>query len=181
MIDSYEMAICMKRKTIFIIGFGVIFIILFIVSHAVLSKVILHYQKMPATETAEAYQIISDYKQQVIDFYQTQGRCPVMADKSQIVPEVKAYTYVSTIRLLADPQSNSCFIVAVMRTDTPSVGVKGELLTIAYQADQSNQGAEGNWLCYTSITHIYTLEACRNRPLPMSFQRALADYERNKK
>lgn len=169
------MANVMKKRTSFIIGFWVILIILFMVGHKILSKVILYYQQMPAIETKEAYQLISHYKRAVASFYQKTGRCPTMAEKKQIIPQEQAYNYVKFIRLLADEEKKTCFISAVMREDTPSRDVKNQLVTIAYKADQHAD----NWSCYTSINNIYTIEACRNRPLPSSFRKALADYERN--
>lgn len=171
------MANILKKRISFIIGFWVILIILFLIGHKILSKVILHYQQMPSIETKEAYQLISHYKHSLESYYVKMGRCPSMAEKNQLIPQMSAHQYVKFIRLLADEQTKTCFIAAVMRDDTPSRDVKNQLVTIAYRADQPIN----KWSCYTSVNNIYTIKACRDRPLPNSFLRALADYERNMK
>lgn len=165
-----------KKRTVFIIGFWVIFVVLFIVSHKLLSNIIIHYQQSPAQETTEAYQLIKQYQQPIIEFYKQHQRCPSMADKKQLMPEVEAYHYVKTIRLLADPANHSCFITAVMRGDTPSEDVKNGLITLAYDVSQM---PINDWACYTNITNIYTVAACRNKPLPENFQRVHREYIRS--
>lgn len=165
-----------KKRTVFIIAFWVIFVVLFIVSHKVLSKIIIHYQKSPAEETTQAYQLIKQYQQPVIEFYKQYQRCPTMADKKQLIATAEAYHYVKTIRLLADPTTNSCFITAVMRSDTPSKDVKNGLITIVYDVSQM---PTNDWPCYTNITNIYTVATCRNKPLPENFQRAHSEYIRS--
>lgn len=172
------MAKLIKKRTVIIIGFWVIFIVAFIVSHKVLSDIIIHYQKRPAAETKEAYQLITHYQSVVAKFYQENGRCPLMSDKKQIIPNVEAYHYVKTIRLLADQVNNTCFIMAVMRDDTPNKDVKNGLITIAYD---TRQPLQEDWPCYTDITNIYTIEACRNNPLPQNLQRVLSEYTKSLK
>lgn len=165
----------MNRKTVTIISFWIIFIGLFILGHKILSNIIIHYQQMPATETKQAYQLISQYKQSVINFYQQMGRCPDMADKKQIIPTVEAYTYVKIIRFLGDPESKTCFISAQMREDTPSKDVKNQFITLAYKVDQP---PTNNWICYTNIKNINTIKYCRGHALPNNFLKALANYKR---
>ena len=85
----------MKKKLLYLMSCWIIFIGLFMLAHSILSKIIMYYQRMPAIETAQAYQLISRYKQSVINFYQETGRCPTMKDKKQIIPKIEAYTYTS--------------------------------------------------------------------------------------
>lgn len=157
----------------FVIGFWVIFALLFIVSHKFLASIILDYQRRPAVETEEAYQLMRQYQQSVLTFYKQYHRCPVMTDKSLIIQKVEAYHYVKTIRFLEDPAIKMCFINAVMRKDTPSKVVKGGLLIIAYDTNKPND----NWHCYTNIESKYTVSPCRDRPLPQSFLHIVQQYE----
>lgn len=165
-----------KKRTAFIIGFWIIFVMLFIVSHKILSDIILHYQKRPALETQQAYQLVKQYQQPLISFYKKYKRCPTMADKQQLIPQMEVHEYIKTIRFLADEHSNTCFITAVMRNDTPSKDVKNGLIAIAYDV---NQMPQQEWPCYTNITNIYTVETCRNNPLPENLQRVLTEYTRS--
>lgn len=166
----------MKKKLLYLMSCWIIFIGLFMLAHSILSKIIMYYQRMPAIETAQAYQLISRYKQSVINFYQETGRCPTMKDKKQIIPKIEAYTYVKVVRFLADQQNKICFISVEMRDDTPSRDVKNQTLAIAYKTDQPQAN---NWICYTSINSIYTIKECRGNSLPDSFLKALAMYKRN--
>lgn len=161
-----------KRKK-FIIGFWVLFVLLFIVSHKFLAGIIVGYQQRPADETKEAYELITQYRLPVIAFYEQYKRCPQMADKRVIIPNVTAYHYVKTIRFLEDPISSTCFITAVMRDDTPSESVKGRLITIAY--DKNKQPA--TWSCFTNINNKYTVSPCLDKPLPQRFLQIIEQYE----
>lgn len=161
----------MQKKTKFIIGFWFVFLVLFIIGHIILSKIIIYYIERPAIETAEAYDVMGQYKSAVLAFYNDKGYCPTMADKAQLEGVPKAYEYVGSIRLLRDASTKTCFIAAVMRTDTPSRAVKGKTMVIAYNAAMLKP-----WECYTDIKNKYVVSPCLNRPLPMDFKQALTMY-----
>ena len=164
----------MQKKTRFMIGFWLVFIVLFIIGHIILSNIIMYYQQRPAIETAEAYDVMSQYKQSVLAFYNDKGYCPTMVEKEQISGAPKAYRYVESLRLLRDDSTKTCFISAVMREDTPSPSVKGKTLVIVYNSSMAKP-----WACYTDINDKYVINACLDHPLPMAFKQALASYLSN--
>lgn len=161
----------MKKKTKFIIGFWLVFIVLFLIGHVILSKIIMYYKERPAIETAEAYDVMKQYQQGVLAFYDDNGYCPSMADKERIEGKPRAYHYVESIRLLRDKTMKTCFISAVMRKDTPSRSVKNKILVMAY-----NASIQEPWKCYTNIKDEHVISACFDHPLPIEFEQALTRY-----